>query len=231
MLFFKHLFGKAGFGFGACLLAGFVSLSATVAPAVAADTGKAPYIILADPQNTDSGKKVEVVEFFWYNCGHCFALDPSMTEWVKRQGNGIVFKRVPVAFRENFLPMQKMYYALEAMGKIEDMHAKIFHAIHVGKQHIDQEPAIFEFMAKNGIDKQKFADTYNSFSVQTKAKRATQLQGLYKIDGVPYVVIDGRYGTSPTMVNASLGENKPEPVLFAELDKVMDGLVAKAKKH
>lgn len=188
------------------------------------------YRTLASPQQTDSGNKVEVTEFFWYSCPHCYAFDPSLMDWVKKQGDKIVFKRVPVAFRESFLPQQKLYYALEAMGKTEELNKKVFNAIHVERQSLDTDAAIIDFVAKQGIDKQKFTEVYNSFGIQSKARRASQLQAAYEIDGVPTIAIDGRYITAPSIVGAGMGQ-KPEPVLHAATLQVMDALVAKAAKE
>lgn len=187
------------------------------------------YRTLDNPQQTDAGKKIEVIEFFWYACPHCNALDPSLSAWVKKQGDKIAFKRVPIAFRESFVPQQKLYYTLEAMGKLEELHSKIFHAIHGARQSLDTESTIIAFIEKQGIDKKKFADLYNSFGVQTKAGRATQLQQAYRIDGVPTIAIDGRFVTAPSIVGAQLGQ-QPESILHEATLQVMDGLVAKAAK-
>jgi thiol:disulfide interchange protein DsbA len=187
------------------------------------------YRTLDKPQQTDSGKKVEVTEFFWYSCPHCFAFDPDLSAWVKKQGDNIVFKRVPVAFRDSMVPQQKLFYTLEAMGKLEELHSKIFNTIHAQRKRTDTDAEILDFIVKQGIDKQKFLDVYNSFGVQSKAKRATQLMQSYQVDGVPMIAVDGRYVTSPSIVGDSLG-NKPEPVLHAATLQVMDALVAKAKQ-
>lgn len=204
---------------------------------VAATAGATPanpqngvdYRTLDKAQQTDSGSKVEVTEFFWYSCPHCYAFDPSLTEWVKKQGDKIVFKRVPVAFRDSFVPQQKLFYALEAMGKLEQLHQKVFNAIHVERQSLDTDAAIAAFMVKQGVDKDKFLEVYNSFGVQTKARRATQLQAAYQIDGVPTIAVDGRFLTAPSIVSASMG-NQPEPALHAATLQVMDALVARAAK-
>lgn len=187
------------------------------------------YRTLDKPQQTDSGKKVEVTEFFWYSCPHCFALEHDLMAWVKKQGDNIVFKRVPVAFRDSMVPQQKLFYTLEAMGKLNDVHQKLFDTIHVQRKRTDTDAEILDFVVKQGIDKQKFLDVYNSFGVQSKAKRATQLMQAYQIDGVPTLAVDGRYLTSPSIVGERLG-NKPEPVLHAATLQVMDALVAKAKQ-
>lgn len=206
---------------------GFVAMTAGASPAN--PVNGADYRMLDKPQQTDSGKKVEVTEFFWYECPHCYAFEPALADWVRKQGNNIVFKRVPVAFRESFIPQQRLYYTLEAMGKTEDLHRKIFDTIHVQHQSLDTDAAIADFVEKQGIDKKKFLDLYNSFGVQTKVRRAAQLQEAYKVDGVPLVAIDGRYLTSPSIVGASMGR-QPEQALQSATLQVMDWLVAKAGK-
>lgn len=183
------------------------------------------YRTLEQAQPTDSGKKIEVTEFFWYNCPHCAAFDPSLSAWVKKQGDKIVFKQVPVAFRDSFIPQQKLYYALEAMGKTAELNPKIFQAIHVDNQRIDTDKTILAYIEKQGIDKQKFLDLYNSFGVQTKTRRASQLQEAYKIDGVPTIAIDGRYMTSPAIAGTALA-GQPESMQQAAALQVMDHLVA-----
>jgi thiol:disulfide interchange protein DsbA len=208
----------------------FTLVAATAGAAPANPQNGVDYRTLDKAQQTDSGNKVEVTEFFWYSCPHCFAFEPSLMDWVKKQGDKIVFKRVPIAFRESFLPEQKLFYTLEAMGKVDELHKKVFHAIHIERQRLDNDAAITSFMVKQGIDKDKFLEVYNSFGVQAKARRATQLQNAYRIDGVPMVAVDGRFLTAPSIVSASIG-NQPEPALHAATLQVMDALVARAAKE
>ncbi len=188
------------------------------------------YRTLDKPQQTDSGKKIEVIEFFSYACPHCSTFEPLLADWVKKQGDNIVFKRVPAGFRPNWVPLQHLYYALEAMGKADELSKKVFHAIHVERQTLESEGAIADFIAKQGVDRKKFLDVYNSFSVQAKVHRVAQLQETYKVEGVPLIVIDGRFETSPSIVSASIG-NQPEPILMAATSQVMDALVAKIRKE
>lgn len=205
---------------------------------VAASIGATPanpqngvdYRTLERPQPTESGNKVEVTEFFWYSCPHCNALEPSLEQWVKKQGDRIAFRRVPITFRQSMVPQQKLYYALEAMGKVDELHKKIFDAIHVQHQHVDTDATILDFINKQGIDKQKFLDVYNSFSVASKVRRAAQLQEAYMVDGVPLIAIDGRFETSPSIVGASLG-NQSESALHAATLQVMDALVVRVEKE
>jgi thiol:disulfide interchange protein DsbA len=139
--------------------------------------------------------KVEVVEFFWYSCPHCNAFEPTLQAWIPKLPKDVVFRRVPVAFQDSFVPQQRLYYALEAMGLVEKLHAKVFAAIHVEKQNLSGGDAIVEWVAKQGVDKAKFAEHYGSFSVATKATKAAQLQNAYKVEGVPALGVAGRYYT------------------------------------
>ena len=223
--FLQKMMATLGFG----LSLGLMAAAAHAAPS--APVNGADYRSLEKAQSTDSGKKVEVTEFFWYSCPHCSAFEPALADWVKKQGDTIVFKRVPVAFRESFLPQQRLYYALEAMGKADEMQKKVFHAIHVERKNLDTDAAIADFVAAQGIDRKKFTDVYTSFGVQSKVRRAAQLQEAYKIDGVPMIAIDGRYLTSPSIIGAAVG-NQPETSLQTSALQVMDWLVAKsAKEH
>jgi protein dithiol oxidoreductase (disulfide-forming) len=205
-------------------------LAFTAAASPANPQAGVDYRVLDKAQPTESGGKVEVTEFFWYACPHCFALEPALADWVKKQGDKIVFKRVPVVFRDSFIPQQKLYYSLEAMNELPRLHNKVFSAIHTDRQALNTDPTIIDFVAKNGIDKAKFQEVYNSFAVQTKTRRAAQLQADYKIDGVPTIAIGGKYLTSPSIVGEKMG-NQPEQVLQNASLQVMTHLVDKVAKE
>jgi thiol:disulfide interchange protein DsbA len=143
--------------------------------------------------------KVEVVEFFMYSCPHCSAFEPELEAWVKRLPKEVQFKRVPAAFADSLVPHQRLYYALEAMNKVDELHAKVFQAIHVERQAINTQDKIVEWVGKQGVDKVKFLEQYNSFSNATKARKATQLQDAYKVSGVPAMGIAGRFLTDGSM--------------------------------
>jgi thiol:disulfide interchange protein DsbA len=222
------------------LLAGVtLSLLALSSAAFAADpTNGTGYLTLARPQSTEAAGKVEVLEFFSYHCPHCYALDPMLNEWVKKHKDEIVFKRVHVAWgdpgsttEKMMSALQRAYYTLDAMGKSEEMHKKIFDAIHAERQPLYNEDAVVKFLVKQGIDKQKYLDTANSFAVQSKVQRAKQLFANYNLDGVPNIVIDGRFITSPALAGkGNSGMN--EQAEGAEALKIMDTLVAKvAAEH
>ena len=188
------------------------------------------YKILARPQPAEMGKKVEVIEFFGYFCPHCRAFEPYLAEWVKKQGDNILFKRIHVNFHE-LVAQQKLYYTLEAMGKTEELHVKVFEAFHVDRNQLRTDADVAIFVAKHGLDKQKFFEVYNSFSIQSKLTRTTQLQEAFQIGGVPTIIIDGRYMTSIDDVRRALGVNGPEETNIVETLKVMDWLVGKTQKE
>ncbi len=163
--------------------------------------GKAPkegtdYLTLdkAAPTEAPAGK-IEVVEFFWYSCPHCNAFEPQLESWIKKQPKDIAIRRVPVSFRPDFEPQQRLYYVLESMGKVDEMQMKVFNAIHRERQALTNGDQIAAWAEKQGINKTKFVDTYNSFAIVTKVRKATQLQDQYKVQGVPALGIAGRFYT------------------------------------
>jgi thiol:disulfide interchange protein DsbA len=155
----------------------------------------------AVPTETEAGK-VEVIEFFWYSCPHCSAFEPTFAQWVKNAPKDVVVRRVPVSFREDFAPQQRLYFSLEAMGLLDKIHGKVFQAIHVERLPLSTDASILAWVEKQGVDKNKFADTAKSFGVASKLKRAVQLQNDFKIEGVPSLGIAGKYYTDGTLTGS-----------------------------
>lgn len=161
------------------------------------------YLVLDKPVATEApAGKVEVIEFFWYACSHCFAFEPALVAWLKKLPKNVAFRRVPVVFQDSFIPPQKLYYTLEAMGQLEAVHAKVFNAIHVERQKLDKDNLVIDWAAKQGLDKAKFVETYNSFTVATKVRKAAQLQEAYKVAGVPAMGVAGRFYTDGTQAQS-----------------------------
>jgi len=171
-----------------------------------------------------------VIEFFMYHCPHCNALEPQLEQWVKKQGNNIQFRRMHMPSTGPNDPEAHLHLTLEALGKAEEFQPKVFKAWHVDHLRLNTEPAILDWVTKNGIDRKKFLEAWNSFSVTSKLRGLTQIvTNDYKVDGVPTVVIDGKYQTSPAIVYNSV-KSTSEPELFKATTQVMDALVAKAAK-
>lgn len=187
------------------------------------------YVTLPAPQPVPAGKKVEVLEFFAYWCPHCNAFEPLLAEWVKKQGDNIVVRRIHVPKGDLTLPQQKLFFTLEAMGMAEQYQARVFHAMHVQREKFTKDEQVFDWVAKNGFDRNKFIDTYRSLPVQNRVRQADKAMADYGIDSWPTVVIDGRYKTSPQLASASLKESDAEVEYHKAALAVMDHLVAKAK--
>lgn len=191
------------FSFSAASVAAVATLggalpAAAQAQAAAYKSGK-DYLTLDKPAPTEtSAGQIEVVEFFWYNCPHCNSFEPMFEAWAKKVPKDVTVRRAPVAFRADFEPQQRLYFVLEAMGRLDDLHGKVFHAVHVERQTLNTVEQISVWMEKQGVPKAKFMELYNSFSVTTKARKSTQLQDGYALDGVPALGINGRYFTSGT---------------------------------
>ncbi len=158
------------------------------------------YVRLSKPVPSDPGAgKVEVIEFFWYSCSHCNAFEPTFDAWAKAAPKNLVIRRIPVAFNASFAPQQKLYYTLEGMGKLPELHAKVFRAVHVEKLPLNKDELIFDWIGKQGVDVAKFKEVYNSFTVSNQVRKATQLQNDYQVEGVPSMGVAGRYYTDGTM--------------------------------
>lgn len=211
------------FSMSAASVAAAASLGALTGPVQA--QGQAPregtdFLVLDKraPVEAPAGK-VEVVEFFWYSCPHCNRFEPALEEWIKKAPKDVMVRRVPVSFRADFEPQQRLYYVLEAMNKVDELHKKVFYAIHAEKQMLNTPELVAAWAEKQGLNRAKFTEMYNSFSIATKARKATQLQDAYKVDGVPALGIAGRFYTS-----GELAKNMDRALL------VTDYLITQARK-
>ena len=154
---------------------------------------------LAKPAPVDApAGRIEVVEFFWYSCPHCNAFEPALEAWSKKLPADVSLRRVPVAFREDFVPQQRLFYTLEALGRL-DLHGKVFNTIHQERQPTNREDTILAWAQKNGLDRAKFQELFNSFSVTSKVRKAVQLQDAYRVEGVPAMGVAGRFYTDGEM--------------------------------
>jgi thiol:disulfide interchange protein DsbA len=218
MRFFARLLRLAALA--VCLTAG----------TAAAQTAGKDYLPVQPPQPTESGNKIEVIEFFWYGCPHCNSLQPSLKTWLKRKPADVEFKRIPAVFQESWVQLARTYYALEAMGLVDKLHHEIFAAIHeqrtLDPRTLAKDPKpLFDWVGTKGVDQKKFTDTYNSFAVQSRTQRSIELTRVYDVPGTPALVIDGRYLTAPSMTL------RPDnSVDYERFFHVVDQLIATARK-
>ena len=170
---------------------------ATAAPAQDAVRARQniEYRLIA-PQPVDSGGKIEVIEFFWYGCIHCYNLEPLLDAWVPKLPADAYFRRIPAVFNERWGHDATIYYAFEALGLLDKVHRAFFDAIHKDRLKTDDAAALAEWLARNGLDPKKFETTMKSFGVQSKVRRAAQLTANAQIDGTPALMVHGRYTIS-----------------------------------
>jgi thiol:disulfide interchange protein DsbA len=199
----KKLFSALALSLGIAIGA-LGSIGAAHASPAAPVSGK-DYTVLQTAQPVDAAGKIVVTEFFWYGCPHCNEFNPYLEDWIKKQGPDVVFQRVPVAFRDDFIPHSKMYHALDALGLAQKLTPAIFNEIHVKKDYLLTLDAQTKFLATLGVDKQKYTDAYNSFSTQSDLKRDTKMMDDYKIDGVPTLAVQGKYETGPAATDSLPG--------------------------
>jgi len=171
----------------------------------AAPVAGTDYSVLQAAQPVNAAGKIEVTEFFWYGCPHCNEFEPYLEAWIKKQGPDVVFKRVPVAFRDDFIPHSKMFHALEALGLSEKLTPTIFKEIHVNKNYLLTPEDQAKFLAKNGVDPKKYMEAYNSFSTQSALQKDKKMLESYKIEGVPTLAVQGKYETGPAATNSLTG--------------------------
>jgi thiol:disulfide interchange protein DsbA len=175
------------------------------------------YSLIQPPQTPAGAAKIEVLEFFSYACPHCSSFEPMIGPWARSLPQDVAFRRVPVSFLFNAENFQRTYYALESLGLVEQMQAKVFAAVHVERQRLDKPEDIAALVTKNGGDGAKFLGAFKSFSVATAVTKAKKLQADYKIESVPAIAIHGRYLTSPSQAN---GGPQSLAVADALIDKV-----------
>lgn len=159
------------------------------------------YVTLGQAIPSDSINKTEVLEFFAYSCPHCAVMEPLVNKWSQGFDENVVLKRVPVAFNAGMGDLQRTYFVLDSLDRL-DLHPKLFAALHQEKRALFDKKAIRKWAAENGISEKDFDNAFDSFGVQTKANRANDLVRLYQIQGTPSLAIAGKYVTSPSLTNS-----------------------------
>ena len=191
-------------------------LCTTQAFAAAPEPGK-DYTLVNPPQPTSSGKKIEVLEFFFYGCSHCYKLHPALTAWGKKKPKDVELVYVPTIFNTSWESMARTFYALEAMGQQKRLNEDLYIAWNVNSQDLSSAANATDFVVQHGVDRKQFSDAYNAFSTESKVMRSKQMSQSYGIRGTPTLIVDGKYlitGLHP-----------------ADAIKVLDALIDKARKE
>jgi thiol:disulfide interchange protein DsbA len=217
-------------GYAAVLLALFGASNgmAQQAPVAGRD-----YQMIKPPQPTSGGNKIEIIEFFWYGCPHCYHLEPSLNAWLKKKPADVEFRPVPGTFgAKTWEPLTRTYYALDAMGLATKYHYALFTAIHresAGSQQqalVTDYKVIADWLGGKGVDKKKFLEMYNSFSVESLTKRSEEMTRNYDVSGTPALAIDGRYLISPSSF-----ANPDNSLSYERFFNAVDQLIAQVRKE
>ncbi len=177
------------------------------------------YHLVSPPQPTETGGKIEVIEFFYYGCPHCYDLEPYLKKWMSNAPKDVAFRRIPAVFRDDWVPLTKTFYTLEALGELNRMHGDVFEAIH-RNMPLANEQFMFNWAEQHGVDRKKFADAYNSFSVNNRVEFAKKLTRAYGVEGTPSLVVDGKYLTGPGVTGS-----------HESAMQVLDELINKARQE
>jgi protein dithiol oxidoreductase (disulfide-forming) len=202
------------------LVAGLIMLFAAGLAQAQPKVGVA-YRVLPVAQPTDIPGKIQVTEFFWYGCPHCYEFEPVLEPWVKKLPQDVYFRRVPAMFNQEYAEGARAYYALDAIGAEKRLHRALFDAIHTGSRlNVGNEAALTAWLGKHGVNTKEFTAAYHSFAVDSRLKRATQLTQAYRIDGVPTMAVNGKYVVNTDNITS-----------FEQLLSITDYLIEKVRKE
>src|SRR5690606_4871942 len=192
--------------------------SLAFAPLGHAHAADSTHVKIEPAQPSDTAGKVEVLEFFAYTCPHCATMQPMVEKWSQTLPENVVVKLVPVAFNAGMADLQKLYYSLEALDRL-DLHGKVFQAIHRERKRIMNFKAMADWVQEQGVDRGQFEAAFQSFGVNNKVARANELANIYKIEGTPSLAVGGKYVTSPSMTGTYEGA-------ITEAQKLLDQILA-----
>ena len=177
------------------------------------------FVRLKNPMPVETGKNIEVIEFFSYGCPHCGELEPMLQAWLKNKPADVTFRRIPVMFQPRWENLAKAYYTLEALNEEQKLSPDLFVALHARNAPLWNEKDFLDWVASKGVDRKKAEELFNSFGISGKVSRAKQLAGGYQIQSVPTIIVDGKYATGPEKLTGG----------HAGVPLAIDALVQKAR--
>ena len=194
-----------------------IALAATADISTAAPQLNVDYRLIAQ-QPVPAGSKIEVIDFFWYGCPHCFRLQPAFEAWRKRMPADVTLRHIPVILHDNWAPHAQIFYTLVALGELERLHQEVYHGYHVENLYMSKPDVMETWAVDHGIKREKWLAAYGSTEVAQQVVQAKALTAQYEIQGTPSLVVDGRYLTSGSMVNEE-----------ADLIPILDQLIRLAR--
>ena len=199
------------------------ALAPVALPLRAQNAATAPYTTLRGALPVENPAKIEIAEFFWYGCPHCYTLEPVLEAWLPKLPPDAYFRRIPAVFNERWAHDAAIFYAFESLGVLEKVHRPFFDAIHQDRLRTDNPAALAEWLTKQGIDPRKFDATMKSFGVQSKTKRAAQITAGSQIDGTPALMVQGRFTISAEQGRSREGMLANADRLIPEVRKMLAG--------
>jgi len=187
-----------------------------VSSVVLAESVSPGFARIVPPQPTQETDKIEVIEFFWYGCPHCYSFEPHLSEWLKTVPDNVQFIRQPAIFSSKWAPGARAYFVADALGITDKVHSDLFNAIQVQHRSLDTEAQMADFFVEHGVEKNAFHGAYNSFIVATRMRQAENMPMRYGVTGVPAIIINGKYRTNGTLAKT-----------FPNMLSVMNDLIAK----
>ena len=154
-------------------------------------------LLVGQPVRT--GDRIEVLEIFWYGCPHCYALEPYLKKWLKNKPEFVEFVQLPAVLNRSWAFDARVFYTFVALGLMDELHEAYFDAIHQDRRRMKNVEQVASWAQEQGIDPQLILDTFNSFGVDSMLANATQMSGRYEADGVPTIIIDGKYRTTVSL--------------------------------
>ena len=201
-------------------LAPLLILALISAGAPAQTALRSEVVRLEAPQPVATGERIEVIEFFYYACPICYELQPHMSRWLIQAPEYVALRRVPALQSDAWEPFAKLYFTLETLGQVTRLHWPIYDNFHFDGVKLNEEEVMLDWVSRNGIDRQKFAETFSSEEVKTKVARAREMTKLYEVSGIPTIVVDGKYMSSARLAGGT-----------KELMQIVDELVRQARKE
>ena len=160
---------------------------------------------LINPQPTATADRIEVLEFFWYGCPYCNALQPSLDGWLRRKPSDAELRRMPAVFRPTWVPHARIFYTLEALGALDRLHQNVYRSYHVDGERLNSTDATGDWAGRHGVDRARWISTFDSPEVARKVEQAIVATRAYMIEGTPSLVVDGRFVTSTGMSETIAG--------------------------
>jgi thiol:disulfide interchange protein DsbA len=182
---------------------GLLSLFSSNAFAQLAFVEGTDYKAISPAVETSDPDKVVVTEIFWYGCPHCFRFEPYVQRWSANLPDGVVFEHVPSSINPRWTEHARAFYAFKLMGVLDEVHQEFFDAIHLKRQRLNSLDTIAAWVAEQGLDEKKFRELYFSFPVETQIRKNIQKEKRYGHDGVPAVIVNGKYLVMGSMAGSN----------------------------